>query len=322
MHQYLIRRLLLVIPTIIGVTIIVSGIVRLLPGDAVDILTDQRSGTAEEIAQYKADLRDQLGLDRSWPEQYGDWVWGVVQGDFGNSLAGSGVSVWDDLKPRLAVTLELALIGLVVGVSLAIPIGMYSALRQDTAGDYASRSFAIMLLALPSFWVATLVIAILIPRLGLPSLPIRYHGLFDNPIENIKQMWVPGVILGVALAGAVMRLTRSQMLEVLRQDYVRTAWAKGLRERTIISRHALKNALIPVITLIGIQVSIVIGGAIVLEQIFVLPGLGIRLLRALGQRDIPVILAINLFVATAVVLANLAVDVAYSALDPRIRLGG
>ena len=178
-----------------------------------------------------------------------------------------------------------------------------------------------MLLALPSFWVATLVIAILIPRLGLPSLPIRYHGLFSDPVENIKQMWVPGVILGIALAGAVMRLTRSQMLEVLRQDYVRTAWAKGLRERTIISRHALKNALIPVITLIGIQVSIVIGGAIVLEQIFVLPGLGIRLLRALGQRDIPVILAINLFVATAVVLANLLVDVAYSALDPRIRLG-
>lgn len=320
MQTYILRRLLFVIPTIVGVTIVVSGIVRLLPGDAVDILVDQFQGTVEEKQTYKADLRGQLGLDTSWPEQYGTWAWNALQGDFGTSLVGRERTVWEDLRARIPVTVELGVIAFVVGLIVALPIGVMSALKQDTATDYGGRSFAIALIALPSFWMATLVIAVIIPALGLPALPIRYHGLFDDPVENLKQMWVPGVILGVSLAGVIMRLMRSQMLEVLRQDYVRTARAKGLRERSVVSRHAVKNAVIPVITLIGVQIPILIGGTVVLESIFVLPGLGVRLLAALGARDIPIILAINLFIGTAVVLSNLFVDAAYFLLDPRIRV--
>ena len=321
MRKYLLRRTLLIIPTLIGASIIISGLVRLLPGDAVDVFADEYRGSAEDVELAKAELRERLGLDRSWPEQYADWLWGVVQGDFGTSLQGSERTVLEDLKTRIPVTMELGIIAVLVGASVAIPIGVYSAVRQDTKGDYSARSFAIFALALPSFWAATLIIAIVIPKLGLPSIPIRYHGLFENPVENLKQMWIPSVILGVALAGAVMRLTRAQMLEVLRQDYVRTAWAKGLRERHVVFRHATRNALIPVITLIGLQVPVVVGGSVVLESIFVLPGMGLRLLRALGERDVPVILGINMIIVFVVILANLVVDIAYSLVDPRIRYG-
>lgn len=321
MTKYLLRRLLLIIPTLIGASIIISGLVRLLPGDAVDVLVAEYRGTAADLEVESAKLRAELGLDKSWPEQYATWLWGVLQGDFGHSLQGGQRSVLDDLAARIPVTVELGLIALLVGTALAIPIGVYSAIRQDTTRDYLARSFAIIFLAVPSFWLATLVISIVIPVLDLPLIPIRFHGFFDQPIENLKQMWVPGVILGVALAGGVMRLTRAQMLEVLRQDYVRTAWAKGLRERTVVTRHALRNSLIPIITLIGIQVPFVIGGSVVLEFIFVLPGMGLRLLRALGERDVPVILGINMIVVFVVVLANLLVDITYSILDPRIRYG-
>jgi len=321
MRQYLIRRVLLIIPTLLGASILISGLVRLLPGDAVDVFADEYRGTAEDIEAAKAQIRERLGLDRSWPEQYADWLWGVVQLDFGTSLQGSERSVAQDLKSRIPVTVELGVIGMVVGSLIAIPIGVYSAVRQDTVGDYAARSTAIVFLAVPGFWLATIVIAIVIPALDLPAIPIRYHGLFDDPIQNLRQMWVPGVILGIVLAGTVMRLTRAQMLEVLRQDYVRTAHSKGLRERTVILRHALRNSLIPVITLIGLQVPVLVGGSVVLESIFVLPGMGLRLLRALGERDVPVILAINMVVVAMVVVANLVVDLMYSVLDPRIRYG-
>ena len=319
MTKYLLRRILLVIPTLIGASIIISGLVRLLPGDAVDVLVAEYRGSTADLETESAKLRAELGLDKSWPEQYATWLWGVLQGDFGHSLQGGQRSVLDDLAARIPVTVELGLIALLVGAGLAIPIGVYSAIRQDTTRDYIARSFAIIFLAVPSFWLATLVISIVIPVLDLPLIPIRFHGFLDQPIENLKQMWIPGVILGVALAGGVMRLTRAQMLEVLRQDYVRTAWAKGLRERTVVTRHALRNSLIPIITLIGIQVPFVIGGSVVLEFIFVLPGMGLRLLRALGERDVPVILGINMIVVFVVVLANLLVDITYSILDPRIR---
>lgn len=319
MSRYLARRLLLIIPTLIGASIIISGMVRLLPGDAVDVFTAEYRGTAVDLEAEKTEIRARLGLDKPWPEQYATWLWGVLRGDFGHSLHGGGYSVLDDLKARIPVTAELGLIALLVGVSVALPIGVYSAIRQDMMSDYVVRSIAIIALALPSFWLATLIIAIVIPQLGLPLIPIRFHGFFDSPIENLKQMWVPGVILGFALAGAVMRLTRAQMLDVLRQDYVRTAWAKGLRERQVVMRHALRNSLIPIITLIGIQIPIVVGGSVILESIFVLPGMGLRLLRALAERDVPVILGINMIVVVFVVFANLLVDIMYTWLDPRIR---
>jgi peptide/nickel transport system permease protein len=321
MGKYLLRRTLLIIPTLIGASIIISGLVRLLPGDAVDVFADEYRGSAEDVEAAKAEVRHRLGLDRSWPVQYGDWLWGVLQGDFGTSLQGSERTVLTDLKNRIPVTMELGIIAVFVGATIAIPIGIFSAVRQDTVGDYTARSFAIFALAIPGFWLATLVIAIVIPALGLPPIPIRYEGFFSDPIQNLRQMWIPAVILGVALAGGVMRLTRAQMLEVLRQDYVRTAWAKGLRERNVVVRHALRNALIPVITLIGLQVPVVIGGSVVLESIFVLPGMGLRLLRALGERDVPVILGINMIIVFVVVIANLVVDITYSLVDPRIRYG-
>ena len=319
MRQYFLRRLLLTIPTIVGITLLISGLVRLLPGDAVDLMAEEfAAGSAGELAEAEAELRQRLGLDRSWPEQYLRWAWGLLQGDLGVSLRGSERSVWEEIRGRLPVSFELGLLGLLAGLALALPIGVYSALRRDTAGDYLARSLAIALLALPGFWLATLLIAVVLPELGLPPLPIRYRELWEEPLEHVKQIWAPALIIGLAVAAPLMRLVRTQMLEGLQQDFVGTARAKGLRERQVL-RHALRNALIPVITLVGLQLPLLLSGAVVMEQIFVLPGIGVRLLSALAERDVPVILGINLVVAGGVVLANLLVDLSYSLLDPRIR---
>ncbi len=314
MRHYVIRRFLLVIPTIIGLTVLVAALVRLLPGDVVDIIVSESGGQIDA-----KELRHQLGLDRSFPEYYFDWVSHVVRLDLGNSLRG-GRPVTEELKDRVPVTLELGALALVVSLLLALPIGILSAIRQDRPIDYVARSLAIAALALPSFWIGTMAV-VFIPRFFGKSLPIFYKDLWVDPWENLKQMWVPAVILGVAVSGYIMRLTRSQMLEVLRQDYIRTAWAKGLRERTVVTRHAVKNALIPVITLIGLQVPILVGGSVVLEAIFGLPGVGQLLLSALFSRDYPVVLGINLVVATFIVVTNLIVDVTYAFLDPRLRFG-
>jgi peptide/nickel transport system permease protein len=314
-RQYLFRRFLLIVPTILGVTILVSLSIRLLPGDAVDALADQVGAGNED------EIRKELGLDKSWPEQYWNWLSDAVSGDLGTSFRSGGRTVTDELEVRLPVTIQLGIMALGIALVIALPIGIYSAIRQDRVGDYVARSFAISALAVPSFWLATLAV-IYWERLPLTgsSLPITYYDLWDDPWKNLNQMWVPATILGFAVAGSIMRLTRAQMLEVMRQDYVRTAWSKGLRERSIVMRHALKNALIPVVTLIGLQVPVLVGGSVVLEQIFVLPGLGQFFIVALVNRDYPVILGINLIIATIIVLTNLAVDIAYSMLDPRIRL--
>ena len=315
MRQYLFRRLLLIIPTILGVTILVSLFIRLLPGDAVDALADQVGAGNED------EIRAELGLDKPWPEQYLNWLGDAITGDLGTSFRSGGRTVVDELEVRLPVTIQLGVMALAISLVVALPIGIYSAIRQDKVGDYIARSFAISALALPGFWLATLAV---IYWEGLPltggSLPITYYDLWENPWKNLNQMWVPATILGFAVAGSIMRLTRAQMLEIMRQDYVRTAWAKGLRERSIVLRHALKNALIPVVTLVGLQVPVLVGGSVVLEQIFVLPGLGQFFIVALVNRDYPVILGINLIIATIIIVSNLAVDIAYSTLDPRIRL--
>jgi peptide/nickel transport system permease protein len=314
MRNYILRRLLLIIPTILGVTILVSLFMRLLPGDAVDALADSIGAGKED------EVRHELGLDKPWPEQYVDWLGNALQGDLGTSLRSSGRTVVDELQGRIPVTLELAVLAMLVSLIVALPIGIYSAIRQDRIGDYLARSFAIAALALPTFWVATLAVIYWPKIFGGSTLPINYKDLWEDPVENLKMMAVPALILGFAIAGSVMRLTRAQMLEVLRQDYVRTAWSKGLRERQIVIRHALKNALIPVITLIGLQVPVLVGGSVVLESIFVLPGLGLLFITELQFRNYPVILGINLVIAFIVLFTNLIVDVAYSALDPRIRL--
>jgi peptide/nickel transport system permease protein len=312
MHVYLARRLLLVIPTLIGVSIIVFMLVRLLPGDAVTMLLQEYN-----YGKDADELRARLGLDRPIYVQYFEWVGAVVRGDLGTSLRSKG-SVSEELVARMPVTAELGVLAMIFGLVIAIPIGVISAVRQDTWADYVGRSTAIGMLAIPAFWLGTLVIT-------LPSVwwgwtpPLRYTRLLDDPLKNLGHVIIPAIILGLALSGSLMRLTRAQMLEVLRQDFVRTASAKGLAEWAVVTRHALKNAFIPVLTLLGLQVSILVGGTVVLESVFVLPGMGRYLLEAVQYRDYPVIQGLNLIFATVIVLANLVVDLLYGWLDPRVR---
>ena len=312
MHRYLARRLLLIVPTLVGVSVVVFGLVRLLPGDAVTMLLQDYA-----YARDAEEMRARLGLDRPVYVQYVEWVGGIVRGDLGTSLR-SKAPIAEELAGRIPVTAQLGVLGMLVGLAVAIPVGVLSAVRQDSWSDYLARSVAIGMLAIPSFWLGTLVIT-------LPSVwwgwtpPLRYTGLLDDPAKNLAHVMIPAVILGLALSGALMRLTRAQMLEVLRQDFVRTAAAKGLTERAVVFRHALKNAFIPVLTLLGLQVSVLVSGTVVLESIFVLPGMGRYLLEAVQYRDYPAIQALNLVFATVIILANLVVDLLYGWLDPRVR---
>src|SRR3954453_17094815 len=312
MHVYLARRLLLVIPTLLGVSIIVFALVRLLPGDAVAMLLQDYAQGADGAA-----LRTQLGLDRPVYVQYVEWLGAGLHGDLGTSLRRK-TAIGAAVANRIPVTLELGLLALLVGLLVAIPVGVLSAVRQDTRVDYLARSTAIALAAIPGFWLGTLVIT-------LPSVwwqwtpPLRYTRLFDDPGKNLLQVIIPALILGLGLSGGLMRLIRTQMLEVLRQDFVRTAAAKGLAEHSIVMRHALKNAFIPALTALGLQVSLLISGTVVLESIFVLPGMGRYLLEAVQARDYPVVQGLNLLFAVVIVLTNLIVDLLYGWLDPRVR---
>jgi peptide/nickel transport system permease protein len=304
---------MLLVPTLLGVSMVVFVLVRLLPGDATTLqLQDAKTTAADEAA-----LRHQLGLDQPIYVQYVNWLGTLAHGDLGRSFK-SRNPVADELGLRIPVTLELGLMAMVVAVCIAIPVGVISAARQDTAADYVARSAAIGLLAIPGFWLGTLVVT-------LPSVwwqwtpPLRYTRLFDDPTKNLLQVIVPALILGLGLSGGLMRLIRTQMLEVLRQDFVRTAAAKGLAEHAIVLRHALKNAFIPALTALGLQVSLLISGTVVLESIFVLPGMGRYLLEAVQARDYPAVQGLNLLFATVIVLANLIVDLLYGWLDPRVR---
>jgi len=222
------------------------------------------------------------------------------------------------LLARLPVTFELGLMALVVALAVAIPIGAYSAMRQDTAGDYLGRSFSILMLAVPSFWMGTMVMVF--PSVWWGWSPeVKFVPFRQDPLHNLSQMILPAIILGTSLSAVTMRLTRTMMLEVLRQDYIRTAWAKGLTEKLVVARHALRNALIPVVTLIGLQAPLLIGGAVIMEQIFVIPGMGLLLLDAVNQRDYPIITGVFLIVGVAVMMINLLVDLSYGMLDPKVR---
>jgi peptide/nickel transport system permease protein len=312
MQAYLARRLLLLVPTLLGVSIVVFCLVRLLPGDAVTMLLQDYA-----YAKDAEEMRARLGLDRPIYVQYLDWLGGVMRGDLGESLRNK-TPVAEELWTRIPVTLELGVLGMIFGMLVAVPVGVLAAVRQDKWSDYVARSAAIGAIAIPGFWLATLVIT-------LPSIwwgwtpPLRYTRLLDDPAKNLAHVIIPAIILGIALSGALMRLTRAQMLEVLRQDYVRTASAKGLAEWAVILRHALKNAFIPVLTLLGLQVSVLVSGTVVLESVFVLPGMGRYLLESVQYRDYPVIQALNLMFALVIVLANLVVDLLYGWLDPRVR---
>ena len=314
MTTYIARRIILMIPTLILVSLMVFLVIRLLPGDVVENVIGQFASLSEGDREA---VREDLGLDKPWYEQYYEFMSGALRGDFGDSLQ-SRTPISEALEDRLPVSIQLGLMALFIAVAVGVPLGVLAAIRQDSVLDYVTRSTAITFVALPSFWLGTLVIV-------LPSVwwgwapPIQYKEFWEDPRENLVMLGIPAMILGLGLSGGIMRLTRAQVLEVLRQDYIRTAASKGLRERTVIVRHALKNALIPVTTLIALQIPVIIGGTVVLETIFSVPGMGAYLVTAATGSDYTVIQAVNLLVAVVVLTSNLVTDIIYAYLDPRIR---
>ena len=319
MQQYIVRRALLNVLVIFMVITMVFLALRVTPGDfALRQAGAQIPGhSAEEATEI---VRHDLGLDKPVLKQYWEFVSGVFQGDLGESFV-SKEPVMLELKDRLAPSIELGILQIMVAIIVAVPIGIISAVRQDTWLDYVLRLFAIFWLAVPSFFVGVLLLYSL-ARWAHWSPPITdYKGFFDDPLLNMQAMFLPALAGGLAIGAIIMRFLRSQLLEVLRQDYVRTAWSKGLRERVVILRHALKNALIPVITVISLLLAMVASGNIVLETLFQLPGIGFYVVNAIQQYDYPVVQGVVLVVAAGLVFVNLLVDMAYAWLDPRIRYG-
>jgi peptide/nickel transport system permease protein len=312
MRQYVLKRLLLIVPTLLLVSAIVFSLTRLIPGDVVVLMFEEKAYAKDLDA-----LRAKLGLDKPLYVQYVTWLAKVVQGDLGESLW-TKRPVLEEMVRRLPVSAELGALAIVVALLLALPIGVLSAIRQDTVQDYTARSLAIVGLSVPAFWKATLVIV-------LPSIwfgwapPLQFTPYAQNPWHHLSQFIAPAIILGIASGASIMRLTRALMLEVLRQDYIRTAWSKGLRERRVVLKHAFKNAIIPVVTIVGIQIGQIASGTVIMETIFGLPGMGRFLVDAIYQRDYPVVQGVNLLIASIIVCVNLLVDMTYAYLDPRIR---
>ncbi|ARB46637.1 ABC transporter permease [Alloalcanivorax xenomutans] len=316
MGFYVLRRLLALIPTLFIASVIAFTVVRLVPGDVLDLMLSENvysSGAPEDRAQ----LEQALGLDKPLYQQYLHWAGDALQGDLGESLW-RNTPVTGEIAARLDVTLELGILALLIALAIGLPIGIFAAVRQETLGDHIGRTFSILALAMPNFWLGTLVV--ILPALWWGwSPPNELVPFFENPLENLKTFLLPSLILGTSLSAVIMRMTRTMMLEVLRQDYIRTAWAKGLRERRVVLMHAVKNAMIPVITLVGILVPILFGGTVIIEQIFRLPGLGQLLLEAVSTRDYPVITGVFLVTGVVVMLVNLLVDLCYGYLDPKVR---
>ena len=313
MRQYALRRIALAVPTLFLVSVMVFLLMRLMPGDVVTRMVE-----GQGYAPTLAALRHELGLDRPMHVQYADWIGGIVlRGDFGRSYW-TRQPILEEFVHRFPVTLELALLTILISVVLGVAAGIISAARQDTAADYVSRLLAILALSVPYFGLA--VVVVVVPSIYFKWTPVwTYVAFTANPLENLKIMLVPALVFGATRAGPIMRIMRSSLLEVLRQDYIRTAWSKGVGERTIVLRHALKNAMIPVISLVGLQVPLYIGGSVIIEAIFRLPGVGLFFFEALGKLDYPVVQSVNLIIATMVVGLNLLVDLSYAFLDPRIR---
>jgi peptide/nickel transport system permease protein len=306
----------MLIPTLIGMSILIFLMLRLLPGDIVDIIAgpDAQTDTAS-----RAKLREAMGLSDPLWEQYFRWIWDLLRGDAGTSMR-SGRPVSELILKALPITIELALLSVFMATIVAIPLGVISAVRRNTGLDYVSRVIGLIGLSLPNFWIATLILLFTSKMFGwVPS--IRYVPFADDPIGNLRQFALPAFAIAIQLMAIIMRMTRATMLEVLNQDYVRTARAKGLAERLIVYRHALRNSLIPVITVIGFQLGSLLGSSAIIEVIFGLNGMGNTLLQAITNRDYTLVQAAVLYLALVFVLVNLLVDVLYAVLDPRINQG-
>ncbi len=324
MRAYIIRRLLVMIPSVILTSLLIFFMVRVLPGNIITAM--MAAGGEEYTKAAEIEIMSRLGLDAPVLTQYGRWIGvvpqldgsvsGIFQGDLGISWWRM-VPVVDLLGNAWPVTLELGIMGLIIGQLIALPIGIYSAIRQDTWGDYAGRSFAILCISAPGFWLGTMIVVFFSIWWGYMP-PIMLIPFTEDPIGNLRMFIIPATVLGMAQCGMTMRITRTMMLEVLRQDYIRTAWAKGLKERVVIMRHALKNALIPVITTIGIYLPVLVGGTVIIEQIFCLPGMGRLIINGVVERDYPLISGVLLIFSVGLMLINLMVDLTYAYLDPRV----
>ncbi len=315
MRPYVLRRLALAIPTLVLVSVIVFSMMRFMPGDVVTRMVEGHAYAPTIDA-----LRKELGLDRPAYVQYFEWIGGILlRGDFGHSYW-TRQPILDEFVGRFPVTIELAVLTILVSVVIGVAVGIVSAVRQDTISDYVGRVLAILALSVPYFGLAVLVVVL--PSIYFKWTPVwTYVAFTTDPLENLKIMSVPAFVFGITRAGPIMRITRSALLEVMRQDYIRTAWSKGLPERAIVVRHALKNAMIPVVTLVGLQMPLYIGGSVIIEAIFRLPGVGLFFFEALSRLDYPVVQSVNLIIAALVVGLNLAIDLTYAFLDPRIRYG-
>jgi len=313
--KYIVKRLLSLIPVLIGVSLIVFFMVRLIPGSALQMyMGTQVEATPEQMEQ----LKRLFGEDKPIPVLYIEWVGDIMRGDFGYSLR-TGRPVLPDILSRLPISLELTLYSLVLALFIGIPLGILSSLKQDTFGDFLNRIIGLIGLSLPQFWLAALLVIAFSSSQGWIPMG-NYVSLFENPLQNLKMFFLPSLAIGFGFAAVVMRYTRNSMLEVLQMDYVRTAKAKGLPKRKVIIIHALKNAILPVITVTGFNAGYLLGGSIVIEEVFALPGMGRLALYAINQRDYPVIQAIMLVIASLFVLVNLVTDLVYAMADPRIRL--
>jgi peptide/nickel transport system permease protein len=318
-RTYVLRRVLLMFPLLVGVSIVVFAMVRILPGDVATLMVagGQDGGAVARNEETIQAIRRSLNLDQPLHVQYALWLGQVARGDLGQSYW-TKRPIIEEIGRALPITIELAVLSVLIAVLVGLPLGVLSAVRQDTGLDYTGRLFSIGALSLPDFWIGTMLV--LFPLLWFGWIPtIRYTPLLVDPWANIQQMIFPALALGVHNSGPIMRITRSSMLEVLRQDYVRTAWAKGLREAQVVWGHALKNASIPVLSLIGLRLGRLLGGTVVLEQIFVLPGLGLLVLGAITERDYPLLQGVVILFAGIFLVVNLIVDLLYAWLDPRIR---
>ena len=317
---YLLRRLVQGLVTLFVVSIMIFGILRVTPGDVTDLIVSGEVASGFGITDKdKQELRASFGLDKPIYQQYIEWVLDMATLHWGNSLF-TERSVWDDFLQKLPVTLQLSVMGLVIAVVLGLPLGIVAALRQDTWVDYVARIFALGGVSLPHFWLATLFLLASV-RYFTWSPPLGYVSVFDDPWSNFTQFIWPALILGYSGAGLLSRMMRSAVLEVIRQEYVRTAMAKGLQPNVIVQRHILKNALLPVITVVGIAFATLVSGSVVLEQVFVLPGVGLFLLEAVKFRDYTVVQPIIVFFAAWVIMVNLTVDFLYTWLNPQVRHG-
>jgi peptide/nickel transport system permease protein len=315
-YIYLLQRFFTAFLTLFGMSVVIFVLLRLVPGNIVDILFSS-AGFVNPAA--KEEIARELGLDQPIPIQYGRWLRDIAKGELGKSYR-YDIPAWQVIKPRIPVTAELALLALLVAVLLGVPAGVLSAVRQDRATDYFLRILSLAGLSMPSFWLGMVIILLLVSWLGwIPSM--TYISPFEDFKAHVLQFFFPALAVGYRSSALIMRITRSSMLDVLREDYIRTAWAKGQREWIVVFGHALTNATLPVITVIGIEFAFMIGGLVVTETVFNLPGVARYLVDAILWRDYPVVQNLVMFIAIVVVLANLTVDLLYGWLDPRIRYG-